>query len=184
MIIIKKMKLSKNKLNIIYICTAEKGPSGGAKIIYNHSDHINKLKMPNVSSEVLHIQKKKISKWNASIRKKFKITENGYSGWSSKDITINKSFKSKWFKNNIQKRENFLFNKKNDFIIFPEIFAHLAKELCVDKKIPYGRLRPQGFTFFTLPKIMFISSPKNERGPYKLMICQSIANSTFRHNYL
>ena len=27
-----------NSLNIIYICTAEKGPSGGAKIIYNHSD--------------------------------------------------------------------------------------------------------------------------------------------------
>ena len=140
------MKFSKNKLNIIYICTAEKGPSGGAKIIYDHSDHINKLKIPNVSSEVLHIQKKKISKWNASLKKKFKISENGYSGWGTKDITINKSFKSKWFKNNIQKRENFLFNKKNDFIIFPEIFAHLAKELCVNKKVSYAIFALNGYT--------------------------------------
>ena len=62
------MEHTNNSLNIIYICTAEKGPSGGAKIIYNHSDHINKLNIANVSSEVLHIEKKKISKWNTSLK--------------------------------------------------------------------------------------------------------------------
>ena len=30
--------------NIIYISHAEKGPSGGAKIIYRHSEKINALK--------------------------------------------------------------------------------------------------------------------------------------------
>ena len=28
------MKNISNPLNLIYVCTAEKGPSGGAKIIY------------------------------------------------------------------------------------------------------------------------------------------------------
>ena len=43
--------------NIIYLSHAEKGPSGGAKIIYHHSEIINKIK--NFSSQVLHIEKKK-----------------------------------------------------------------------------------------------------------------------------
>ena len=140
------MKFSKNKLNIIYVCTAEKGPSGGAKIIYDHSDHINRLKISNVTSEVLHKKKKKISKWNASLKKRLRITENTYSGWNAKDITVNKSYKSKWFKNNIKNRENFSFDKKIDFIIFPEIFAHLAKNLCEDKKIPYAIFALNGYT--------------------------------------
>ena len=53
------MKHFSNSLNIIYLCTAEKGPSGGAKVIYNHSDLINELKIKNINSEVLHIKKKK-----------------------------------------------------------------------------------------------------------------------------
>ena len=134
------------KLNIIYLCTAEKGPSGGAKIIYDHSNHINKLNISNVTSEVLHIQKNKISKWNTSLKKRFKISENIYSGWSSKDIAVNKYFKSKWFKNNINNRKNFEFDGKVDFVIFPEIFAHLAKDLCIDKKIPYAIFALNGYT--------------------------------------
>ena len=46
--------------NIIYISHAEKYPSGGAKIIYRHSEKINTLK--NFSSEVLHLKKNKIIK--------------------------------------------------------------------------------------------------------------------------
>ena len=56
-------------LNIIYLCTAERGPSGGTKIIYDHSEQINKLNIKNLSSEVLHIKKKKVEKWNTSIKK-------------------------------------------------------------------------------------------------------------------
>jgi len=139
------MSSKTKKINIIYLCTAEKGPSGGAKIVYDHSNHINRLNISNVTSEVLHIQKKKISKWNTSLKKRFKIG-NIYSGWSAKDITVNKSFKSKWFKNNINNKKNFLFDKKVDFVIFPEIFAHLAKDLCIDKKIPYAIFALNGYT--------------------------------------
>ena len=56
------IKKIKQPLNIIYLCTAEKGPSGGAKIIYDHSQQINRLNIKNLTSEVLHIKKKKNSK--------------------------------------------------------------------------------------------------------------------------
>jgi len=53
------MKDLKHQLNIVYLNIAEKGPSGGGKTIYNHSNLINKLNINNVTSEVLHIKKKK-----------------------------------------------------------------------------------------------------------------------------
>ena len=140
------MKLSKRKINIIYICTAEKGPSGGAKIVYDHSDHINRLDIANVSSEVLHIKKKKISKWNTSLKKALSLSETNYSGWNAEDVSISKNFRSKWFENDIRVRENFIFDKKKDFVIFPEIFAHLAKKFCIDKKIPYAIFALNGYT--------------------------------------
>ena len=46
--------------NVIYISHAEKNPSGGAKIIYRHSEKINSLKY--FSSEVIHLKKTKLSK--------------------------------------------------------------------------------------------------------------------------
>ena len=86
------MKLSNNSLNIIYLCHAEKGPSGGAKIIYKHSDLINKLKK-RFTSQVLHIKKKKSKKWSNSLSKVFRSKGPKYTGWSSKDITVKKDFK-------------------------------------------------------------------------------------------
>ena len=55
-------------MNIVFISHAEKGPSGGAKIIYHHSEIINNLK--NFSSEVLHLKKRKLSKLKISIKKR------------------------------------------------------------------------------------------------------------------
>lgn len=135
-----------NPLNIIYLCTAEKGPSGGAKIIYDHSSHINKLKIPNISSEVLHIKKKGLRKWNTSIKKILNINYNNFSGWSVKDIDVCNNFKSKWFKNEIKTKNDFIFDKKKDFIIFPEIFAHFAKRLCIDKNVPYAIFALNGYS--------------------------------------
>ena len=106
------MESTNNSLNVIYLCTAEKGPSGGAKTIYNHSNLINKLNITNVTSEILHVKKRKISKWNSSIKKIFKIHPRNYFGWSVKDITVNKNFKSKWFENNTKLKKNFIFHKK------------------------------------------------------------------------
>ena len=53
----------KQPLNIIYLCTAEKGPSGGAKIIYDHSQQINKLNIKN-NMKVLDTVFKSINKKN------------------------------------------------------------------------------------------------------------------------
>ena len=132
-------------LNIIYINSAEKGASGGRKTIYNHSNLINKLKIDNITSEILYIKKRKLSKWNTSIKKMFKIPSNEYFGWSTNDITIAKNFKSKWLLNNIKLKNNFVFDKKKDFVIFPEIFAHFAKNLCIQKKIPYAIFVQNGY---------------------------------------
>ena len=54
--------------NIIYVTHAEKGPSGGAKIIYRHSEIINDMK--NFSSEVLHLRNKRFYKLKISINKR------------------------------------------------------------------------------------------------------------------
>ena len=139
------MKHTSYPLNIIYLNTTEKGPSGGGKTIYYHSNLINKLNINKVTSEVLHIKKRKLSKWNTSFKKMFKIQSNNYYGWDTSDITVIKNFKSKWFKNNIKNKNNFIFNKETDFVIFPEIFAHFAKNLCIEKKIPYAIFVQNGY---------------------------------------
>ena len=138
------MKFTNNSLNIIYLCHAEKGPSGGAKIIYKHSDLINKLKKQ-FTSQVLHIKKKKSKKWSNSLSKVFRSKEPKYNGWSTKDITVKKDFKFNWFKNNIKVKNDFNFDKKKDFIIIPEIYAHFANDLCIKKKIPYAIFAQNGY---------------------------------------
>lgn len=139
------MKFSNNSLNIIYLCHAEKEASGGAKIIYNHSELINKLHIDNLTSEVLNIGKKKISKWSNSIKKILKSPSDKYFGWIVEDIEIRKNFKSEWFKNRISIKNDFNFNSKKDFVIFPEIFAHFANVLCFKKKIPYAIFAQNGY---------------------------------------
>ena len=53
--------------------------------------------------------------------------------------------KSKWFNNNIILKENFAFNKEEDFVIFPEIFAHFSKKLCIEKNVPYAIFVQNGY---------------------------------------
>ncbi len=142
----------KNIKNIIYLCNSEKGPSGGAKIIYHHSEIINNLN--NFTSEILHIKKKKTSKWKASIKKKLDIKSNEETGWQLDQIEPYKNFKYSWFENNAVIKNNFNFNQKNDFVILPEIFAHLADDLLIRNKIKYAIFVQNGYT---------ISSTNNEK---------------------
>lgn len=129
--------------NIVYITHAEKGPSGGAKIIYHHSEIINKLK--DFSSAVLHLKKKKLSKIKISIKKKLKIDLNNDSGWQLNELKAAKNFNYKWFDHNIKTREELVFDKKKDFLILPEIFAHLAEDLCIKKGIKYAIFVQNGY---------------------------------------
>ena len=101
------------KKNIIYLCNTEKGASGGAKIIYHHSELINNLN--NFSSQVIHIKKKKTAKWKTSFNKKFKITKGVETGWQLNEIEATKKFKYDWFRNKISIKENLNFEKKKGF---------------------------------------------------------------------
>ena len=51
--------MKKKTKNIIYICSSEKGPSGGAKIIYDHSQIINNSQTE-FKSQIIHIAKKNL----------------------------------------------------------------------------------------------------------------------------
>ena len=129
--------------NIIYITHAEKGPSGGAKIIYRHSEIINDMK--NFSSEVLHLRKKRFSKLKISINKRLKLNKNDESGWQFNQIEGVKNFSYSWLQHKIRIRSNLNFDSKRDFIILPEIFAHLAEEMLIKKKIKYTIFVQNGY---------------------------------------
>ena len=121
----------------------QKKPSGGAKYIYNYSQIINEIK--NFSSEVVHIKKKRTSKFRDSINKKLNFKRDVHSGWQFEDITYSKNFKYKWFDNKVKIKQNFNFDKKKDFIILPEIFAHIADELFIKNKIHYAIFVQNGY---------------------------------------
>ena len=129
--------------NIIYISHSEKNPSGGAKIIYRHSEKINNLK--NFSSEVLHLKKTRLSKFKTSIKKKIKLNTKIEDGWQLNEVMPVKKFNYRWFNHKIKTRNYFNFDKKKDFIILPEIFAHLAEDLLIKKKINYAIFVQNGY---------------------------------------
>ena len=56
-----------------------------------------------------------------------------------------KNFQSNWFKNNVKLKKDLIFQKDKDFVIFPEIFAHFAKKLCIENKIPYSIFVQNGY---------------------------------------
>ena len=56
------------------------GPSGCGKIIYNHSDIINRLG-DGITSQVLHLKKKKYKKWSNSLDKILNINKKKFHGW-------------------------------------------------------------------------------------------------------
>ena len=133
----------KFKKNIIYLCDAEKKASGGAKVIYQHSEIINSLR--NFSSEVLHLKLKKTAKWSISLSKKIPFKTVAPQGWQANQVKAAVNFKHKWFKNNVKTKSDLTFNSKKDFVIVPEIYAHLADNLFLKKKIDYAIFVQNGY---------------------------------------
>ena len=78
--------------NIIFLIDAQKGASGGGKVIYQYSNYIDSLE--NYSSSIIHIKKKKIKKIFNSINKKFngRLNNTEYSGWKFKDMAVKKDY--------------------------------------------------------------------------------------------
>ena len=129
--------------NIIFITHAEKKPSGGAKVIYRFSEIINN--MNGFTSEVIHIKKKKISKFKDSLKKRFNYSINNLTGLQFNEIKPVKNFKYKWFENKVKIKDNFEINKVKDFVILPEIFAHLADQFLLKNNIQYGIFVQNGY---------------------------------------
>ena len=130
--------------NIIYLCNSEKRASGGAKIIYHHSEIINNLN--NYTSQVIHIGKKKTAKWKFSIKKKFNINLSYETGWQANEIEALKKFKYNWFSNKVSIKKDLKFNQYSDFVILPEIYAHLADDLLIKKNIKYAIFVQNGYS--------------------------------------
>lgn len=119
--------------NIIFFSSTVKKPYGGVKIIYQFSNYINSLN--GLRSSVVQLEKKKIYKWTESFKKKIGIKEKISTGWKFKELKSNKNSKLS-------------FDKKNDFIILPEIFAHFAEDFLINNKIPYAIFVQNGYNVF------------------------------------
>ena len=160
------------KANIIYLLPEMKGASGGAKVIYNHSLILNNLNV-NISSRIVHLKKKFFYKLELSLAKKVKFFSKTYSGWDGNRMKINKNFKPKkdWYENKILNSHNFNFDKKKDFIIVPEIWAHFVTDLkFAEKGINYA-IFVQGFYHMNSTN-NFISLKRSYEGA-KLIITTS-----------
>ena len=118
------------KINIIYLLPEMKGASGGAKVIYNHSLILNNVNK-DVNSKIIHLKKNLLYKIELSLSKRIKLFDKKYSGWDGKKMKISKKFKPKkdWHDNKVLIGDNLNFDKKKDFIIIPEIWAHFATDL-------------------------------------------------------
>ena len=127
----------------------EKSIAGGIKRIISHANIINTLNC-GLEARLIFIKKKSTSKWISSIKKKIKI-KTKYSGWKTYEIkavdTYNQNYQFLNSKTKIKK--NLKFNKDLDFIIFPEIFAHFAEDICIKKKIRYAIVVLNNFSFFS-----------------------------------
>jgi len=134
------------KINIIYFLPEMKGASGGARVIYKHSNIINNLNQ-NFSSQVIHLKRNIIYKFEASLAKRLNFLNDKYSGLNAKKMKISKNYSpdKKWQADIYKKRQSLNFNKDKDFIILPEIWSHFAQDLgLIEKKINYG-IFVQGF---------------------------------------
>lgn len=165
------------KKNIIFIVDAQKSSSGGGKKIYEYSNYINSLK--EYTSEIIHIKKKKIVKWKESIFKFFKINlSTKYTGWKFNEIKVCKNHFFSWFNLKIKIKNNFIFNKKKDFIILPEIFAHFAEELIL-KKIDYAIFVQNPYSIF--PTDNYIQLKRSyKKAKYVIYISNEIKDGIYK----
>lgn len=104
--------------------------------------------LENFSSSIIHLKKRKIKKIFDSLNKKIKRKETKVTGWNIKDLEVKKNYFFSWFNTKVNIRNDLKFNKKNDFIILPEIFAHFAEDLLFKNKIPYAIFVQNGYAIF------------------------------------
>jgi len=119
--------------NIIFFSNVSKAPSGGIKIINQFSSYINSLN--GYKSSIIQLEKNKFYKWIGSLKKKISKQEKDFTGWKYSELKT---------KNN----KKLSLNKKKDFVILPEIFAHFAEDFLINDEIPYAIFVQNGYAIF------------------------------------
>ena len=76
------------------------------------------------------------------------LYEENYTGWKANELTVKKNYFFSWFNVSIKSKNNLVFDKKKDFVILPEIFAHFACDLLIKKKIKYAIFVQNGYALF------------------------------------
>ena len=134
---------------INFIVPWEKDIAGGIKRIITQAciiNNSNKL----LSANLIFLKKKSTSKWINSIKNKINY-KNKDTGWNINEVKAvdqyNKNYE--FIDRNTKISKNLNFNKDDDFIIFPEIFAHFAQEICIKKNIKYAIIVLNNFTLFS-----------------------------------
>lgn len=133
--------------NITFLVSGEKKTIGGNKIIYQYSNYINTL--PNYSSDIIHIKKKRGKKWINSINKRLfkkKIIKNH---WDFNDVTIETKPYFQWTGIKIKTKQNFNFDQKKHHVVLPEIYAHFANDFLIKKRISYSIFVQNGYAIFS-----------------------------------
>ena len=160
------------KINIIYLLPELKGASGGAKVIYEHSSILNTLDK-NISSCILHLKKKISYKMKSSLSKRFMFFRESNTGWHGKKMKLSKNFlpNIQWMKNKIILGKSLNFNSDRDFIVIPEIWAHFADDLELNKKKINYAIFVQGF--YHMQSTDDFSKLKNSYRNSKLILSDS-----------
>ena len=115
------------------------------KLFYQHSELINKFGINNISSQILHLKKKKLSKLALSFKKRVFSKSSKKYGWFANEMKAVSSFipSSSWVKNKILIKNDMNFDPDTDFVIMPEIWAHFASDFLVKQKIKYSNICPR-----------------------------------------
>ena len=79
------------------------------------------------------------------LKKRLKLDLSDETGWQLNQVMPVKQFKYKWFNHKIKTRNDFDFDKNKDFVILPEIFAHLAEDLLIKNGISYAIFAQNGY---------------------------------------
>ena len=135
--------LRTKNLNVIYFVGSEKEISGGEKVIYRHSMLLNTC-FKNITSEIIPLKRSKISKYKNSLYKILNKKKK-YTGWDISDVKIKAKHKTNFKSKHIKFKNNLFFDRNIDFVIIPEIFAHLANDILIKNKIPYAIFVQNGF---------------------------------------
>ena len=77
-------------------------------------------------------------------------------------MTVKKNYYFSWFNIKIKTKNDFIFNKKKDFVILPEMFAHFAPDFCIKANIPYAIFVQNGYSIFPTNNISKLNLAYNK----------------------